>query len=119
MEATLSTGYEFAQGLGWNWGERLKPHEASRFSFTYTVVLLVSCLPIALGVDPLGLTVFSMALNALILPTLVIPFLVLMNQREYLGDHVNGRLGNIVVGGIVMITFVLALVSIPLEIFGG
>jgi Mn2+/Fe2+ NRAMP family transporter len=119
MEATVSTAYEFAQGLGWNWGESVKPHEAARFSFAYTIVMLVACLPTALGLEPLKLTIFSMALNALILPTLVLPFLVLMNQKEYLGEHTNHRFGNIVVGGIVLITFVLALVSIPLEVFGG
>lgn len=119
MESSLTTGYEFAQGLGWNWGESLNPREASRFALTWTAVLAVATIPTLLGLDPLKLTIFSMAFSALILPSVVIPFLVLMNRRRYLGEHTNGRVSNGIVLAIIAITFVLALVSIPLEIVGG
>lgn len=119
LESSLSTAYEFAQGFGWSWGESVRPSGAARFSATYTVTLALAALPALAGIDPLKLTLFTMALNALILPTVAIPFLVLMNQTRYLGRHTNGRLSNVVTVAIIVITFVLAAVSLPLEIVGG
>jgi len=49
----------------------------------------------------------------------VLPFLVLMNDRHYLGEHVNGHFGNAIVLVISVMAMVLAVVSIPLELIGG
>ena len=61
----------------------------------------------------------AMALNAASLPLAVVPFLMLMNDREYVGEHVNGRLANVLVLVVVALACVLAVVSLPLELAGG
>ena len=119
LELTLSTAYDFAQGLGWPWGENKRPRDATRFAFTYTLALLVAAVPIALGVDPLKVTMLSMGATALILPLVVVPFLALMNDYGYVGSHGNGRIANGVVLFVVALAFVLALVSVPLQLTGG
>lgn len=119
LEASLALAYVFAQGLGWNWGESLKPRRAARFAMTYTGAIAVSVIPILLGADPLSLTVFSMALTAVVLPIAIFPFLVLMNDDAYLGRFRNGRLSNAVVIGVIALAFVLAVVTIPLQLAGG
>ena len=73
---------------------------------------------IATGLDPLKLTIFSMALTALSLPVTVWPLLVLMNDPLYLGDRTNGWISNGAVLAVSVIASIVALVSIPLEIFG-
>ena len=85
----------------------------------YTILIFLACIPIALGLDPLKLTMYSMAITALILPIVVLPFLVLMNDPHYVGQHVNGRLGNGVVFFVIMMASIIAPVSIPLVIAGG
>jgi Mn2+/Fe2+ NRAMP family transporter len=119
LEASLALAYVFAQGLGWNWGESLKPRRAARFAATYSGALLVSVVPMLLGIDPLQLTVFSMALTAVVLPIAIFPFLVLMNDDRYLGEFRNGRLSNGVVIGVIALAFLLALATIPLQLMGG
>jgi len=119
LEVSLAIPYVLAQGLGWVWGENKKPSEAPRFAATYTIALLLGVVPILLGVDPLAITVFSMALTAVFLPLAIFPFLVLMNDERYLGEHRNGRLSNFVVIACVCIAFVLAIVTIPLQLMGG
>jgi hypothetical protein len=42
-----------------------------------------------------------------------------MNDESYLGDRTNKLVGNSVVVIVMMISFTLAVVSIPLQIFGG
>jgi Mn2+/Fe2+ NRAMP family transporter len=61
----------------------------------------------------------SMALTAATLPLAIAPFLFLMNDPIYMGKHRNGWLSNSVVAIIIAISFVLAVISIPLQIIGG
>jgi Mn2+/Fe2+ NRAMP family transporter len=119
LEIALQIAYLVAQGLGWRWGENLRPRDASRFALVYTLVLPLAAAVIALGVDPLKLTTFSMALTALSLPVAVLPLLVLMNDPLYLGDQTNGWVSNAAVLAVSVLACVVALVAIPLQIFGG
>lgn len=119
LEIALSLAYLVAQGFGWNWGEDLNPSDDARFALTYTLLLVAASLFSLLGADPLQLTQISMALTAASLPVGVFPFLILMNDREYLHDHVNGWLSNGVVLFVSLMAAVLAIVSIPLELIGG
>ncbi|ARV60121.1 hypothetical protein BZZ01_17155 [Nostocales cyanobacterium HT-58-2] len=119
LEVTLDTAYIVAQAFGWNWGENIKPKEAARFSLVYTVFVFLASLLMAVGIDPLQLTLFSMAITAVILPPVIVPFLILMNDELYVGKYRNGFLGNSVVIFTIGLAFVLAIVAIPLEIIGG
>lgn len=119
LEVALDCAYDASQTFGWNWGESKKPHEAARFSAIYTVFLPLAVLPIALGLDPLKLTLFSMAITAVVLPLVTIPFLLLMNDETYVGEHRNNWLGNCVVIFTIALSFVLGIVAIPLEFLGG
>jgi len=53
------------------------------------------------------------------LPVAIVPFLFLMNDPIYMGKHGNGWVSNSVVSIIIIISFILAVISIPLEIMGG
>jgi Mn2+/Fe2+ NRAMP family transporter len=119
QEIILEIAYFTAQGFGWNWSENANPKREARFSMVYTVVIIVGVLLVLVGLDPLKLTIFSMALTAATLPVSVIPFLFLMNDKKYVGEHCNGWLSNGVVLFIIGLSFVLAIITIPLEVFGG
>jgi Mn2+/Fe2+ NRAMP family transporter len=84
----------------------------------YTVCLPLAALVIATGIDPLKLTVFSMALTALSLPITVVPLLVLMNDPMYLGERTNGWVSNAAVLAVGLVACVVALVAIPLQLLG-
>jgi Mn2+/Fe2+ NRAMP family transporter len=118
LELSLASAYAMAQTFGWNWGEDLKPRKAARFSMAYTVFIAAAALIVLTGLNPMKLTLFSMAITAVILPFTAMPFLILMNDRTYMGAHVNSRFSNIVVVLIVLLAALLAIVSIPLEIIG-
>jgi len=119
LEISLAISYFFAQGFGWNWGESIGPSRVARFSLTYTIIILLAAIPLVLGIDPIKVTMISMALTAATLPLAIVPFLFLMNDPIYLGDHRNGWISNSVVAIIILISFVLAVISIPLQLIGG
>jgi Mn2+/Fe2+ NRAMP family transporter len=118
LEVSLSLAYTVSQTFGWRWGESLAPAKDARFATVYTVAILFTSLVMTLGIDPLKLTIYTMALNALVLPIVAIPFLLLMNDRRLLRGHANGILGNTAVAAIVVISLVLFVVSIPLVVIG-
>jgi Mn2+/Fe2+ NRAMP family transporter len=119
LEVVLAISYNIAQGFGWEWGENKKPVEATRFNLVIIVFLLIAIVIGLLGFDPLQLAIFASTVIALFLPISLFPFLVLMNNPQYLGNKTNGRLSNIAVMIILLIAFVVAIVSIPLEILSG
>ena len=118
LEISLAIAYFFAQGFGWNWSENLTPSKNARFCFAYTIIIMLAAVPLLIGVDPIKTTIVSMALTSATLPLAIVPFLFLMNDPIYLGKHRNGWVSNTVVAIIVLISFVLAVISIPLEIMG-
>jgi Mn2+/Fe2+ NRAMP family transporter len=119
IELALGTAYMLAQTLGWNWDENEKAHREARFAASYSIILLLSGLTLLSGLDPLKLTMYSMALTAVILPLVVIPFLMLMNNEEYLQEHTNGPIGNAVVIITIVLSSIIAIVTIPLQLAGG
>jgi NRAMP (natural resistance-associated macrophage protein)-like metal ion transporter len=119
LEISLAIAYFFAQGFGWNWSENREPAKDARFCFVYTIIILLAAVPLVLAFDPIRITIMSMALTSATLPLAIIPFLFLMNDPQYLGKHRNGWIGNTVVAVIILMSFVLAVISIPLEIMGG
>jgi Mn2+/Fe2+ NRAMP family transporter len=119
LEISLATAYSFAQGLGWNWGESVHPRDAARFSLTYSIMIVAAAILMLVGLDPLKLTLFSMALTSLTLPIVTFPFLILMNDRDYVGEHGNHWLSNAAVIGISALASIIALVAIPLQLMGG
>jgi len=119
VELSLAMAYTQAQTFGWHWGEDLDPRKDARFCLTYTVAILAAALLILFGVDPLKLTLLSMAINAAVLPFVALPFLLLMNDRKLLGKHANGWISNSVTILTLLVAIVLAVVSIPLMFLGG
>lgn len=119
LEITLALSYNVAQGFGWEWGEGKKPVEAARFNLVLTIFLLVGVAIGLIGIDPLQLALFASTMIALFLPISLAPFLIIMNDSQYLGDKTNKRLTNIAIICILLIAFVVAIVSLPLEIITG
>jgi Mn2+/Fe2+ NRAMP family transporter len=119
IEITLNAGYVLAQSFGWTWGIDKQRRDAARFCAAFTIVLLLSVVIALLGFDPLQMTLISVALTVVIMPLIVLPFLVLMNDEQYVRDHKAGPLANAFLAALTILGALMAVVVIPLEIFGG
>ena len=116
LETALSAGYSVAQYLGWQWGKYVRPREAGRFHLVVLIAIATSLLFAASGVDPVKVTEYSIVLSAAALPLTYFPILLVANDRDYMGDKVNGRLLNAL--GVVYLALlgVVAVATIPLMI---
>jgi Mn2+/Fe2+ NRAMP family transporter len=119
VEITLNAGYVSAQVLGWSWGADKPRRESARFVSAFTLVLAAATLVALLGFDPLRLTMISVALTVVVMPLIVLPFLVLMNDPKYVKEHTSGPVGNGLLAALTILGAILALIVVPLEILGG
>jgi Mn2+/Fe2+ NRAMP family transporter len=119
LEVALAVPYMVAQGFGWELGENKRPVEAPRFNLVMIVFLLLATGVGLIGVDPLTLTIFGSALTALLLPVSLFPFVILMNDSDYLGDQTNRPAMNIATLTILGLAALVALVSMPLLLLTG
>lgn len=119
LETTLSSGYTLAQFFGWSWGKFRRPAEAARFHLSMIVCLLVGLAVLATGVDPVLVTEYSVVFSAIALPLTYLPILIVANDPQYMREHVNGRVVNVLGMVYLVIILIASLAAIPLMIVTG
>jgi Mn2+/Fe2+ NRAMP family transporter len=119
LELSLNTGYVLSQVFGWSWSANRPRAENARFSCAFTFILIAATGIALVGFDPLRLTMISVALTVVVMPLMVLPFLVLMNDTKFVKDRTNTPVGNALLAFLTLAGALFALVVIPLEILGG
>ena len=93
----LSTAYTVCEGLGFESGVGLKFEEAPVFYWLYTILIIAGAGVILTPNLPLvKITILSQVVNGAVLPFVLIFMLLLINQKELMGEYVNSRLFNVV-----------------------
>jgi Mn2+/Fe2+ NRAMP family transporter len=116
LETALSAGYTVSQYFGWQWGKLVAPRDASRFHLLVLGSIAASVLVGLTAVDPIKVTEYSIVLSAAALPLTYFPILVVANDRDYMGDAVNSKLGNVFAFGYLVLIVVASLAALPLMI---
>jgi manganese transport protein len=65
-------------------------------------------------IDPITLTLVSVVLGAAAVPLTYLPVLIVANDREYMGRHVNKILSNTLGTGFLLIMVLVSVVTLPL-----
>jgi Mn2+/Fe2+ NRAMP family transporter len=109
----ISTAYAVCEGLGFESGLDKKFHEAPVFYWLYTVLIVLGALVVLIPRLPLVyVSVLSQVVNGIVLPFVLIFMLLLTNDRELMGEHINGRGFNIVAWTTVVVVIAMALLMI-------
>jgi manganese transport protein len=116
LETALSTGYTLSQYQGWSWGKFRRPVRAARFHLAMILALVVAVGVLMTNVDPIAVTEYSVVFSAVALPLTYLPILIVANDPEYMGEHVNGRTMNLLGMVYLVILVVAATAAIPLMI---
>lgn len=119
LESTLSTGYMLSQFFGWRWGKTRRPTHAARFHVSIMVCVLFGIGILCTGVDPVQVTELSVVFSAIALPLTYLPVLIVANDRQYMGEHVNGPVTNAVALIYLVIVVAASVAAIPLMIITG
>ena len=119
LETTLSAGYTIAEFLGWPWSKVRPPAQAARFHLLMIICLTVGVGTLLTGVDPIQVTEISVVFSAVALPLTYLPILIIANDPQYMGEHVNGRTLNGAATVYLVIILAAAIAAIPLLIITG
>jgi len=92
----LSTAFVICEAFGWESGVDKRFADARAFFSIYTFVLIAGAVVVLIpGLDLLPVIVASQNLQGLLLPVVLIFMVLLANDRRLMGEHRNGRIGNI------------------------
>jgi len=114
LETGLSCGYSVAQYFGWQWGKYVRPRQAARFHLVVLLSLILATGLVLTTINPVTVTEYSVVFSAVALPLTYFPILVISNDRDYMGDQVNGRAMNALSSVFLVIIVVVAVAAIPL-----
>ena len=114
LETGLSCGYSVAQYFGWQWGKYVRPRQAARFHLVVLLSLILATGLVLTTINPVTVTEYSVVFSAVALPLTYFPILVISNDRDYMGDQVNGRTMNALSSVFLLIIVVAAVAAIPL-----
>ena len=104
ITAPLAAAYATAGCLGWN------GLSDKRFRRTAICVVLIGLLAAVLGGgSPRVLILFAQGANGLLLPIVAIFLIVTMNRRALLGEHVNGKIANLLGWSVALLVAILGL----------
>jgi len=119
----LSTAYAVSEAFGWESGMDKDFDEAPQFFGLYTGFIVIGAGVILLpGLPLMTIMLISQTVNGILLPVILGFMLVLINDKEIMGEHVNGPVFNVVAWAtailLVILTALLLLTTVFPRLFG-
>jgi Mn2+/Fe2+ NRAMP family transporter len=115
----ISTSYAVCEGLGFESGLDKKFHEAPVFYWLYTLLIVTGAGVLLIPRFPLvHVMVLSQVVNGVVLPFVLIFMLMLTNDRELMGDHVNSRAFNGIAWTTVVVMIALTIAMVIAQVQG-
>ena len=112
----ITTAYTVCEGLGFESGLDKKFHEAPAFYWLYTLLIVTGAGVLLIPNFPMThMMVLSQVVNGIVLPFVLIFMLILTNDRELMGEHVNSRRYNVVAWATVAVMIGLTLAMIVMR----
>jgi Mn2+/Fe2+ NRAMP family transporter len=116
----LATAYSISEALGFEKGVSRSFREAPIFLGTFTFLVAVGAfIAIVPGLPLIRVLLVTQVINGLLLPFVLFAILRLVNNRELMGRHVNGRLYNLAAWLTAIIVTLLSLLFILITVFPG
>lgn len=114
----LSTAYCICEGMGWDAGVDKRFEEAPQFFLLYAAMIIVGAGVVLIPKFPLlKIMYFSQVGNGILLPFILIYMLILINNKDIMGEFTNGKFFNMIAIFTVVIVIILTLVMVGFSLF--
>jgi len=114
----LATAYYVCEGMGWESGIDKNFKTAPQFMWLYTGLIVVGALIILIPNAPLiPIMLISQVVNGVMLPFVLIYILLLINDKDLMGDYTNSKTFNVIAWATVLIMVALTLVLVVTSFF--
>ena len=116
----LSTAYTICEALGWESGVDKDFRTAPQFYSLYTGIIVLGAISILLpGLSLVQVMFWSQVINGLLLPVVLVIILVVVNNRQLMGEYVNGRTYNVLCwASVVGLTVISIAYAVSLFVYG-
>jgi len=107
----VATAFYVCEAFGFEAGIDKKWKEAPQFYWLYTIIIAVGAGIILIPNAPLiSISLWSQRINGILLPVVLICMMLIINNKEIMGKHVNKFLGNIIGWLTIVILVVLSVI---------
>jgi Mn2+/Fe2+ NRAMP family transporter len=114
VETSFSGAYNLSQYAGWRWGKHLPRGQTPKFIKAWIVMLVIATLIILTGIDPVSLTEYAVIFSVVIMPLTYYPIFKKARDKGVMGNHVNGRLADVLGWAYLVVIIVVAVAAMPL-----
>jgi NRAMP (natural resistance-associated macrophage protein)-like metal ion transporter len=91
----MSTSYTICEAMGWESGVKYKFDEAKQFYTIYTALIVLGAAFVLIPGLPLIRVMFlSQVVNGVLLPFILVPMLIMVNDKKLMDEYVNGPFYN-------------------------
>jgi len=115
----VATAFYVCEAFGFEAGIDKTPAQAPQFYALFTAILVVGAGIILIPNAPLiKISIWSQIINGILLPVVLVSMMLLINDKEIMGKHVNGRFYNVVGWGTSAVLCLLSLYLVGSSILG-
>lgn len=115
----LATAYSVTEAFGFEKGVSRTFREAPIFLGLFSGLIAVgAAIALIPGINIITLLVSTQVINGLLLPVILVAILLLVNDREIMGRHVNGRVYNLVAWITVIAVVALSTIYLVITLLG-
>jgi Mn2+/Fe2+ NRAMP family transporter len=109
----LATAYYVCEGMGWESGIDKNFKTAPQFMWLYTGIIVIGALIILIPNAPLiPIMLMSQVVNGVMLPFVLIFMLLLINNKDIMGEYTNSKMFDFIAWATVIIMIVLTVVLV-------
>ena len=115
----VTTSFYICEAFGFEAGIDKTIRQAPQFYGLFTSILAIGVAIVLIpGIPLIRISLISQVINGLLLPIILVCMMLLVNDKEIMGKHVNGRFSN-AVGWVTVVTLaILSLFLVGSSIFG-
>lgn len=111
----LATAFYICEAFGYEAGINKKLKEAPEFFTLFTIIIIIGISIILIPGAPLiQITLWSQIINGVLLPVVLICMILMVNNKEIMGEYTNSRIKN-VVGWVTVVVLIVLTVILTLE----
>jgi len=109
----IATAFYICEAFGFEAGVDKKLEEAPQFYFLFTTIMAIAVAIILIPNAPLiAITIWTQVINGILLPVVLISMIMLVNNKDIMGDYINKPVNNGIAWSTIVILIVLTVVLV-------
>lgn len=107
----IATAFYICEAFGFEAGIDKKMHEAPEFYTLFTAIIIIGVAIILMpNANLISITLGTQVINGVLLPVVLVCMMMMVNNKDIMGEHVNKGIGNIIGWGTIIVLIILTVI---------